>query len=213
MEHGAALYWIANRGAAAPAFAFPRGSSATERIAVAGAGALARISGGVWGSRSSGRDVYAKNPESWRANVQLGLTAFERNRCWRVLREGAAPCLLTISKGPSHLNYANALDGRGKRRPNSKKSLEIEDRATTWTQLGVFYGKQQRYTGHWTGMTRTQRWRGTRISRWRTQTGECYARLGDCEKATGDFENALRLMPSNTTAQRGLAYCRERMRQ
>ena len=173
---------------------------------------------GVWGSREVfWQDVYAKNPESWRANVQLGLTAFERKQCGEALArfEKALPHVSYDFEGPIHLNYANALDCAN--RPEEaeaefKKSLEIEDRATTWTQLGVFYGKQQRYTEALDALN-TAVARDPNFPLAYSNRGNVYARLGDCEKATGDFENALRLMPSNTTAQRGLAYCRERMRQ
>ncbi len=100
---------------------------------------------------------------------------------------------LTNSKGPS-ISTPNALDCAN--RPEEaeaefKKSLEIEDRATTWTQLGVFYGKQQRYTEALDALN-TAVARDPNFPLAYSNRGNVYARLGDCEKATGDFENALR---------------------
>ncbi len=57
-------------------------------------------------SRSLLAGRYAKNPESWRANVQLGLTAFERKQCGEALArfEKALPHVSYEFEGPIHLN-------------------------------------------------------------------------------------------------------------
>lgn len=170
----------------------------------------------VWASHEAfWNDVLAKNPDSWRANVQVGLTALEEKRCQEALGlfEKALPHVADNFAAAMHMNYARALDCVGK--PDEaerefKASLAIEQQASTWTQFGVFYARAARNAealeafNHALALSP-----GFPLAY--SNRGNLFARQGDCQRAIPDFEQALRLMPANTTAQRGLAYCRERM--
>lgn len=170
----------------------------------------------VWASHDAfWNDVLAKNPDSWRANVQVGLTALEQNRCQEALGrfEKALPHVADNFAAAMHMNYARALDCAG--RPQEaerefKASLSIENQASTWTQLGVFYARMQRAPEALEAFNQAVALSpGFPLAY--SNRGNLFARQGDCTRAVPDFEQALRLMPSNVTAQRGLAYCRERM--
>jgi tetratricopeptide (TPR) repeat protein len=170
----------------------------------------------VWASHEAfWNDVLAKNPDSWRANVQVGLTALEEKRCQEALGlfEKALPHVADNFAAAMHMNYARALDCTGK--PDEaerefKASLAIENQASTWTQLGVFYARAARNAEALEAFNQAVALSpGFPLAY--SNRGNLFARQGDCQRAIPDFEQALRLMPANSTAQRGLAYCRERM--
>lgn len=170
----------------------------------------------VWASHEAfWNDVISKNPESWRANVQIGLTALEQNRCQEALDrfEKAMPRVADNFAAALHMNYARALDCVGKSEEAErefKASLAIESQASTWTQLGVFYARSQRNDDALAAFDQAITLSpGFPLAY--SNRGNLFARMGNCERAVPDFEQALRLMPGNMTAQRGLAYCRERL--
>lgn len=169
----------------------------------------------VWASHEAfWNDVIAKNPQSWRANVQIGLTALEQNRCQEAIErfETALPRVADNFASSLHMNYAGALSCVGRNDDAEKEfrlSLSIEDQPATWTQLGIFYARNQR-NGEAMEAFNQAIARGPNFPLGWSNRGNLYAREGNCEAAVEDFEHALQLMPSNTTAQRGLAYCRER---
>ncbi|MCC6264077.1 MAG: tetratricopeptide repeat protein [Bryobacterales bacterium] len=171
----------------------------------------------VWASHDAfWNDVLAKNPDSWRANVQVGLTALEGGRCQEALErfEKALPRAAANFAAALHMNYARALDCAGRPAEAEKEfraSLAIENQAATWTQLGVFYARAERSPEALDAFNQAVTLNpGFPLAY--SNRGNLHARLGDCARAVPDFEKALQLMPSNTTAQRGLAYCRERER-
>src|SRR5690606_29798855 len=113
-----------------------------------------------------------------------------------------------------HMNYARALDCSGRpveAEKEFKASLAIEEQAATWTQLGVFYARAQRFTEALDAFNHATTLNPAFPLAY-SNRGNLHARLGDCAQAVPDFEKTLELMPSNTTARRGLAYCRERER-
>ncbi len=171
----------------------------------------------VWASHDAfWNDVLLKNPESWRANVQVGLTALEEGRCQEALEkfEKALPNAADNFTAALHMNYARALDCAGRPREAEKEfraSLAIENQAATWTQLGVFYARGQRSAEALEAFNQATALNPSFPLAY-SNRGNLHARLGDCAAAVPDFEKALQLMPSNSTAQRGLAYCREHER-
>lgn len=184
-------------------------------LAVLMAGTFQRSA--VWASHDAfWNDVLAKNPESWRANVQVGLTALEGGRCQEALErfEKALPHAADNFRAALHMNYARALDCAGRPAEAEKEfraSLALENQAATWTQLGVFYARAQRFSEALDAFNQATALNPSFPLAY-SNRGNLHARLGDCALAVPDFEKALRLMPSNSTAQRGLAYCRERER-
>ncbi len=171
----------------------------------------------VWASHEAfWNDVLAKNPESWRANVQVGITALEGGRCQEALErfEKALPHAADNFSAALHMNYARALDCSGRPAEAEKEfktSLAIEEQAATWTQLGVFYARAQRSAEALDAFNHAITLNPAFPLAY-SNRGNLHARLGNCAQAVPDFEKALELMPSNTTARRGLAYCRERER-
>ncbi len=171
----------------------------------------------VWASHDAfWNDVLAKNPDSWRANVQVGLTALESGRCQEALErfEKALPHAAANFAAALHMNYARALDCAGRPAEAEKEfraSLAIENQAATWTQLGVFYARAERSAEALDAFNRAVAL-NPEFPLAYSNRGNLHARLGDCALAVPDFEKALQLMPSNATAQRGLTYCRERGR-
>lgn len=171
----------------------------------------------VWASHDAfWNDVLSKNPESWRANVQVGLTALEGGKCQEALErfEKALPHAADNFMAALHMNYARALDCAGRPQEAEKEfraSLAIENQAATWTQLGVFYARAQRSAEALHAFNQATALNPNFPLAY-SNRGNLHARLGDCAAAVPDFEKALQLMPSNSTAQRGLAYCRERER-
>lgn len=171
----------------------------------------------VWASHDAfWGDVLAKNPESWRANVQVGLTDLEAGRCSEAIAhfERAMPDVAANFAASLHMNYARALAcvGRSAEAESEfKASLDIENQAATWTQLGVFYARLERSEDALHAFNEAIT-RDPSFPLAYSNRGNLRARLGDCANAIPDFERALHLMPSNSTAQRGLAFCRERER-
>lgn len=158
-------------------------------------------------------DVLAKNPESWRANVAVGLQALEANRCPDAIRlfEAAKSGVAANFEAAWHLNYARALECVGRldeAEQSYRDSLAVETTASALSQLGVHYGKRQQYNDALDVLNQAIAHSPRFPLAW-SNRGNVHARLGNCTQAISDFEVALRLMPTNTTAQRGIAYCRE----
>ncbi|MDZ7637264.1 MAG: tetratricopeptide repeat protein [Bryobacterales bacterium] len=172
----------------------------------------------VWASHDVfWNDVISKNPESWRANVQVGLTALEEQRCQEALErfEKALPRVAGNFAAALHMNYARALDCGGRPAEAEKEfraSLAIENQAATWTQLGVFYARAQRYPEALEAFQQAVS-ANPAFPLAYSNRGNLHARMGNCAQAVPDFRRALQLMPSNTTAQRGMAYCQGRQGQ
>jgi|GEM_PF-265045 len=170
----------------------------------------------VWASGNAfWQDVIEKNPESWRANVAVGLKDLENKRCEAALQrfEVARPRVAANFEASWYMNYGAALDCVGRADEAEKAflgSLKLEKNATVLSQLGVFYGRHERYQDSLRVLNEaialTPNFPISYSNR-----GNVYARLGDCGRALPDFQRTLELMPGNTTAQRGIAYCREKL--
>ncbi len=169
----------------------------------------------VWASHDAfWNDVLAKNSESWRANVQTGLTLLESGRCDEAIGrfEKAMPGVAANFAASLHMNYARALACAGRASEAErefKTSLAMENQAATWTQLGVFYARLDRSAAALDAFNQAMALDPSFPPAY-SNRGNLRARLGDCAAAIPDFEEALRLMPSNSAAQRGILFCRER---
>jgi tetratricopeptide (TPR) repeat protein len=157
--------------------------------------------------------VIRKNPQSWRANVAVGLQELEANRCDAALKhfETARPGVNVQFRAAWFTNYARALDCVGRDSEAEKaflESLSVERMPSTLSQLGVFYGKKQQYQEALNVLNQAIEL-DPNFPLAYSNRGNVHARLGNCGSAVKDFQRALALMPSNTAAQRGLAYCRE----
>jgi protein O-mannosyl-transferase len=170
----------------------------------------------VWASGNAfWADVIEKNPQSWRANVAVGLQALERQQCQVAIErlETAKPGVADNFEAAWHLNYARALECVGRMEEAERAyldSLAIERSASALSQLGVHYGRQERYQEALEVLDEAVK-RAPGFPLGWSNRGNVHARTGDCGQATRDFERALRLMPTNVNAQRGLAYCREQL--
>ncbi|MCW5963749.1 MAG: tetratricopeptide repeat protein [Bryobacterales bacterium] len=170
----------------------------------------------VWATGSTfWADVLAKNPDSWRANVAIGLQALEANRCAEALAlfERAKPGVASNYQASWHANQARALDCLGRTEEAEAaylESLKGERSAAVLSQLGVHYGRTERYAEALAVLDEAIALSPDFPPAW-SNRGNIHARQGDCTQATADFQHALQLMPSSTAAQRGLAYCREQL--
>lgn len=158
-------------------------------------------------------DVLAKNPDSWRANVAIGLQALEANRCAEALTlfERAKPRVAANYQASWHANQARALDCLGRTAEAEAaylESLKGERSAAVLSQLGVHYGRLERYAEALAVLDEAITIAPDFPPAW-SNRGNIHARQGDCTQAIADFQRALQLMPASTAAQRGLAYCRE----
>jgi protein O-mannosyl-transferase len=160
-------------------------------------------------------DVLQKNPQSWRANVAVGLQALERQQCSVAVDrlEAARFGVADNFKAAWHLNYARALECVGRMDEAEAAyldSLAVERSASALSQLGVHYGRRERYDEALALMDEAvTRSPGFPLG-W-SNRGNVHARTGNCQQAIADFERALQLMPGNANAQRGLAFCREQL--
>ncbi|MCU0228072.1 MAG: tetratricopeptide repeat protein [Bryobacterales bacterium] len=168
----------------------------------------------VWASGNAfWADVLAKNPESWRANVAIGLQALEANRCQEALTllEKAQPGVAANFQASWHANHARALDCLGRMEEAEAaylRSLQGERSAAVLSQLGVHYGKRERY-GDALRVLDEAIALDPGFPPAYSNRGNIHARQGDCSSAVTDFQQALRLMPGNAAARRGLAYCQQ----
>lgn len=168
----------------------------------------------VWASGNAfWADVIEKNPDSWRANVAVGLQALEANRCAEALAlfERAQPRVAWNFQASWHANHARALDCLGRMDEAEQaflESLKGERSPAVLSQLGVHYGKRERYPQALAALDEAITLDPGFPPAY-SNRGNIHARQGDCARAIPDFERALQLMPTNTAAQRGLAYCRQ----
>ncbi len=171
----------------------------------------------VWASGNAfWTDVLAKNPDSWRANVAIGLQALEANRCPDALAlfEKARPRVAANFQASWHSNYARTLDCLGRLDEAEAaylESLKGERNAAVLSQLGVHYGRRERYVDALRVLDEAIQLAPNFPPAF-SNRGNIYARQGDCARAIQDFQQALRLMPGNTAAQRGLTYCQQQAR-